>query len=471
MDAGRAYIPENNAPIGFGISEDRRVFVSIPRCRTGIYSNLGYFRLDDIGQDEECPPLTPYPPTTNVTLNADCCTNGNIVNINRIFIDESNRLWGLDRQSLRTNDIPWNLASPRLLVFDLKTDYLVREAVLPSELYGNGEYQLGLVSLVVTVDEKDSNNAFAYIVDSHFGCIIVYSYAQNKFWKHCTPQFYSDAKYSKFHLTTHKNKNITYYKQNFIVSCTRDFKNQQLICHSDCQLDEYTIPFAQLNSEEVARCSPNSLNVHFLGQKNRNGQSSVHTMNKKNQVVYTVQEQNYGIACWNRENPLHPEAVKIVVSDRHKLPYITDVERTDADLKPFLDYHSHVHPKNYVVAFSNNYKSIIEHGFDHHYENFGFYFFVEEEATHAHPECLYKDHHYKQTPHYPASKYSVPQYPTPKLPASQYPAPNYPSPPQYSHKPTPYQSYQPRPYSPTHPHTANYRYKKSDESNAEETKA
>ncbi|XP_063695978.1 L-dopachrome tautomerase yellow-f2-like [Culicoides brevitarsis] len=392
LDAGRAYIPENNIPFSFGFSECGRVFVSQPRSRTGVYSNLGYFRLSDIGKDECCPPLTPFPPKYNATLGTDCCTEFGVVNVDRFTIDNCNRLWGLDRQALGLNDKHWNLRSPRLLVFDLNKDVLVREVVVPADMYADGEYQLGLVQVVVNADRKNPHNAHAYIVDTYNGCIVVYSYAQDKFWKVCSPQFYNDAKYSRFTLKTCKNKEITYYKDNFIVDCTPDHKNKQLLCHSDASLDEFAVDFDELNHEGVARCSPDSLSVQFLGQKCLYGQSSVHALNNDNQVVWTLQEQQYGVACWNRENRLHPGAVELVVSDHHALPYVTDLKLTDLDLSRFLDEPCKHDADKYVVVLSNNYRSIVEHGFDHKDENFGFYFFVEEEALDCNPECLCKDY-------------------------------------------------------------------------------
>lgn len=469
MDAGRAYIPENNIPSGFGVSSDRRVFVSLPRCRTGVYSNLGYFHLDDVGHDEVCPPLKPFPPRSNVTLNADCCTERNVVNVDKLNIDSHNRLWVLDRQALGLNDKNWNLASPRLLVWDLKTDTLVREAVLPAETHGNGGYQLGLVSVILNVDKNNANKAYAYIIDTYHGCLVVYSWEQNKFWKVCSPQFYSDAKYSKFHLKTCKNKEVTYYKDNFIVDCTTDLKNEQLVCHSDAQLDEYTVPFDQLNDEATARCSPNSLNVHFLGQKRKYGQSAIHVMNKETQVVWTVQELSHGVACWNRENPLHPEAVELVVSDHYKLKYISDLQLISVDLSKFCDDGCHGYPKNYVVTLTNNYRSIVAHGFDHQEENFAFYFFVEDEAVEAHPQCLQQHYHHKPTPHYPAPRYEAPYEPAPYKPTPYQPAPYKPTPHyqptshQYSPRPSPHHSYSSRPYSPpqTYQYGSAYRVRKS----------
>lgn len=459
LDSGRAFIPENNIPNGFGISSDRRVFVTFPRDRLGVYSTLAYFNLDDIGPDEVCPPLTPYPPQNNHTLNAQCCSE-NIVNINRFFIDKCNRLWAVDRQALGLTDQIWELGSPNLLIFDLDSDTLVRSVKLPSDIYLN--YQLGFVEIIINVDAKDCVKAYAYMLDTYNGCIVTYSFEKDRFWKTCSPQFYSDAKYSKFFIKTRLNKEVRYFKDNFLVSCTRDLKNQEFLCHSDCQLDEYSVPFEVLNNEEKARCSPNSVNVKFLGQKCRSCQVNIHTMNKDTQVVWGVQEQKYGVGCWNRENPLTPNTVQLVVSDHYKLPYCTDLELTDVDLSDFLDHDSyHVkndynnHPSdNYVVILSNNLMGIKEHGFDYFEENFGFYYFVEKEALRAYPQCLPLQN--SQSAPYKPTKYQPAPYQNSVYQASS--APMYQSPPKSAayQQPSLVVYQEPPTYRPN-----SYRYKKS----------
>uniref|UniRef100_A0A336MUW3 CSON004380 protein n=1 Tax=Culicoides sonorensis TaxID=179676 RepID=A0A336MUW3_CULSO len=473
VDSGRAFVPENNIPLGFAFSDDRRVFVSLPRNRLGVYSTLAYFHLDDI-KDEQCPPLLPYPPRANHTLDSECCSAENLVNVNRVSLDSHGRLWAVDRNALGLNDKIWEHGSPALVVYDLKTDTLIRRALLPSDMYQ--KYQLGLVSLTVNVNPKDGDDAYVYIVDTWNGCVVVYSYKQNKFWKLCSPEFFSDAKYSKLNVKTRKNKEVTYWKDNFFTDCSRDFKNQELVCTSDCSLDVFTIPFTDLNSEEVARCYPKP-NVRFLGEKCDKCQSSVHTLNKETQVVWQLQEQKYGVGCWNRENPLTPESVQTVVSDHDRLPFVTDIELTSVDLSKFKDnYHVESYTNsygynngNYIVVFSNNYQGVLEHGFDHYEENFGFYFFDENEALEAYPQCLQKSYsisykpttyhaapesHYLARQSYQHQSYNTKPYQPPTYQPSYKPAPVYVAP-----KPT----YHPQSQYASRQYTRTYRNPKVNE--------
>uniref|UniRef100_A0A336LZ25 CSON008742 protein n=1 Tax=Culicoides sonorensis TaxID=179676 RepID=A0A336LZ25_CULSO len=466
VDSGRGLIPENNIPIGFFIHHDRRVFVTLPRERLGVGSTVAYFHLDDI-KNGQCPPLVPYPPRANYTLDAECCSPDNLVNVNRVYPDSCDRMWGVDRNALSLKprnklDTVWEHGSPVLFIYDLKTDCLVRRVPIPAEIYA--PYQLGFLALTVFVDPKDCNNAYAYISDTDNGCVVVYSFKKDKFWKVCSPEFFSDAKYSKLNVKTRKNTDVTYWKTSFLTDCTKNLKDDELLCTSDSSLYVFSVPFADLNSEEAARCYP-SKNVHILGKKCHNCQSVVHTINQDNLVLWQVQEQRYGVGCWNRDNPLTPDTVQTVVSDLHRLPYVTDVIVTNADLSKFKDheYHDksydhksydhisydhkpydhksydhgyHKYDENYVVTFSNNYQGILNDGFDHKEENFGFYFFVEKEALEAYPECLAKS--YKQ------SSYEHPQ--RHNVGYSHKPQTYHPQSYQNHHQPQSYQQhYQPKP--------------------------
>lgn len=445
MDAGRNYIRENNIPTGFAFSDDGRVFVSLKRRRTGIYATLAYFSLSDI-RDGRCPPLKPYPSYDDNSVDATCCNLRNLVSVDRFNVDECNRLWVVDTNALDLNDKSWELGSPKLVIYNLKDDSIDREVLIPSEYYFR--YKLGLTTVVINVDPRYCGKAFAYIIDTYNGCIIVYSYEENKFWKVCSPEFYSDAKYSKFTLQTRQYKEVTYYKDELIFDCTRDLDKQQVVCHSSASLDEWTLPFEHLNNEAVARCSPNSLDVKFLGQKCKNCQTGTHVLNRKNRVVWGVQELNYGVGCWNLDNQLNPDSCVNVVSSLKKLPFPVDLQTTQQDLMSYSGYSSNNNygaDETYVVVLTNNRKGIEEHGFNADEENFALYFFKESEALYAYPQCL-------------AQQYSKPYQPAAYQPAPYQPAPYQPAPykqanPTYKpvapvYKPAPYQPapYQPAPY-------------------------
>ncbi|XP_063695976.1 L-dopachrome tautomerase yellow-f2-like [Culicoides brevitarsis] len=397
LDAGRNYIPENNLPTAFQFSNDRRVFVALSRKRTGVYATLAYFNLDDV-RDGCCPPLKAYPSDEANSLDADCCNEGNLVNVERFNVDRCNRLWVLDKNGLELNDKNWVLGSPKLVVFDLKTNKVLREVPLHSDLYES--HQFGLDTVVINADPKDCENTHAYVLDTYAGAIVVYSYKQNKFWRHKSPEFSNDAKYTKFTLKTRKNKEVTYYRDENVFDCARDYVNNEVVCHSVGSLDEWTLPFEELESEETARCSPDSLNVQFLGRKCEDGQTGTHVLNTDNQVVWGAHELQYGAACWNRQNPLNPSAVSLVVSDCDRLPYVADLTLTKVDLEPFCGSRKRHGDETYVVLLSNNEVGIKTHGFDHKEENFGIYFFRESDALECNPQCLPKKGYSHKQPKY-----------------------------------------------------------------------
>lgn len=103
-----AYVPENNLPMGFAPWNDK-IFISVPRFKTGVPSTLNYITLND----GKYPSLIPYPswevntlPSENdIDQNFDFKDEGTdsplsenytIASVFRIWIDNCDRLWALD---------------------------------------------------------------------------------------------------------------------------------------------------------------------------------------------------------------------------------------------------------------------------------------------------------------------------------------------------------------------------------------
>lgn len=94
-----SYIPENNLPLGLGIWKDK-LFVTVPRWKTGVASALNYIKIDS----EKTAKLTPYPSWKANYIPADkqkaslgkLEDNSTIVSVFRVWVDKCDRLWVMD---------------------------------------------------------------------------------------------------------------------------------------------------------------------------------------------------------------------------------------------------------------------------------------------------------------------------------------------------------------------------------------
>lgn len=420
MDVGRSYIQENNIPWSFAVHSDGRVFVGVRRDRLGVYSSLNYFNISDI-KDGECPPLNPYPSLEMNDLSSACCGHPDrITNVDRFNIDtcrNNPKLWVVDIKGINTHDANWAHEDPVLNVFRLSDNKLLRRRPIPGKIWDN--YQFGLTTVVVNVNPENCDEAYAYIIDTHNGIIAVYSWNDDRFWRFKSPYFYCDAKYGQLCVKTSKGSHVTYFRDNQIYDATVDIQNQQLLFHSIASLDVFAIDLHVLNNQTKAACSPDGLDIKYLGRRNDLGQTGTEVINKNTQTVWGIQEQTYAITCWNRENPLNPNAIKLVIQDAAQLPYPVDLKRANGN----------------VYVLSNNYYGVTIDGLNANETNFGIFYINETEALRAFPGCAT----YKLPSVYPSPTYNIPR-------SSYYP-------PHYSqHRIPPYANL----YNPGYPNIAPY---------------
>lgn len=120
--------------------------------RPGVASSLNYI---NINCREANPKLIPYPSWQANSLHSDgvstaesmggrtntpkataidrrLADNSSIISPFRIRVDECDRLWVMDIGSVDILDNPKQIAPPALVIFDLKTDKLIKRFTIPS---------------------------------------------------------------------------------------------------------------------------------------------------------------------------------------------------------------------------------------------------------------------------------------------------------------------------------------------------
>lgn len=168
-----------------------KVFVTVPRFLPGVPITFGTLT----GQRRNGGPvISAYPEYSWQSSHGKNCDG--ITSVFRVAIDECRRLWVLDTGRIGDEQ----LCRPQLLVFDLRSDFLIRRYKFPVSQVRSG------MSLFVTplVDVRDPGpagrceNTMVYIADvTGFG-ILVYDMARNRSWRTHNKLVYPHPYYGTF---------------------------------------------------------------------------------------------------------------------------------------------------------------------------------------------------------------------------------------------------------------------------------
>lgn len=149
--SSKKYIPENNLPLGLERWKNK-LFITIPRWKTGVASSLNYVNLDDTN---ESPKFIPYPSWDDNDF--DLPSNGsglgvrkdsNVISPFRVRADECDRLWVQDSGAADIFGDFDPVAPASIVIFDLKTDKLIRRFVIPEALQKEPTFFANVVSFV-----------------------------------------------------------------------------------------------------------------------------------------------------------------------------------------------------------------------------------------------------------------------------------------------------------------------------------
>ena len=125
------YQPENIVMTGIEITWNR-IFVSTPRLRSGVPATLSFFpRNVPLGSN---PKLQAYPSWDwhGAGRGEINCTR--LISVYRTRLDRCDRLWVVDAGVMTSIDDFMPVCPPKVVVFDLKTDQVIRHVTFPREV-------------------------------------------------------------------------------------------------------------------------------------------------------------------------------------------------------------------------------------------------------------------------------------------------------------------------------------------------
>lgn len=101
------------------------------------------------------------------------------MSVYRTRIDECDRLWFVDTGLLEYPENMTQVQPPSIWVLDPNSGNTIRRFEFPANIEQRGN---GVASITIDVDQRNCDNAFAYIPDLFFNRMYVYSYKQNRMW-------------------------------------------------------------------------------------------------------------------------------------------------------------------------------------------------------------------------------------------------------------------------------------------------
>ncbi|XP_052758194.1 protein yellow [Galleria mellonella] len=341
------FIPKNNIPMGIEIFEEK-LFLTVPRWRSGVPASLNYVNLKD--NSTTSPKLMPYPSWAAHATGLDG-KPPEIISPFRVRADRCGRLWVLDNGKIGNLETSPTKYPPSIIVYDLKTDNLLRKYVIPADQV---KEESGFVNIVI--EDTDCQKTYAYAGDVGKAGIVVYSWDRNESWRISHHFFYPDPFACDFNV---KGLNFSWTDAIFGMGISGPNSDgySTLYFHPMASYNEFKVSTEYLRNVTVAE--NNFEAFQQLGTRGPNSQSSVSFLDQKTGVLFYSLVNLNAVACWktsnreylmknqgriymNDETMVYPTDIKVDYNDNlwilsNKLPIwmYTDLNENEVNFRVF----------------------------------------------------------------------------------------------------------------------------------------
>ncbi|XP_073956952.1 protein yellow-like [Choristoneura fumiferana] len=286
----KTFIPENNLPMGVEVFEDR-LFVTVPRWKDGVPSTLNYVSLKD--NTTTSPKLIPYPSWAAHSIGNDG-KPPEIISPFRVRVDKCQRLWVLDSGKMGSLDPNATRHTPSIIVYDLKTDNLLRRYQFPADQV---KEESGFAN--IAIEDGDCDNTFAYAGDVGKAGIVVYSWEKNESWRITHHYFHPDPLACDFSV---KGYNFSWTDAIFGIgiSAPNSDNYSTIYFHPMASYNEFSVSTEFLRNKSLADANFNAFKL--LGSRGPNAQSSAAFVDPKTGVLFYSLVNLNAVACWRTSN-------------------------------------------------------------------------------------------------------------------------------------------------------------------------
>lgn len=129
---------------------------------------------------DKSPKLKPYPNWEAHRLQDRNNGVSKIANVFRLHVDVCDRLWLVDTGLIEILGKREVVHDAKIVAYDLNTNRLVKEFVLPRSLIKEDTF---LANIIVDVTKENCGNAFAYVADLGSNALIVYNMQNGDSWR------------------------------------------------------------------------------------------------------------------------------------------------------------------------------------------------------------------------------------------------------------------------------------------------
>ncbi|XP_069358528.1 dopaminechrome tautomerase-like [Maniola hyperantus] len=305
--------PENTVPSGLEIGWDR-LYLGIPRLRAGVPATLAWVpRSLPPGVS---PVLQAYPDWSWHTAGRGDINCTGLISVYRIRADRCNRLWVLDSGVITSLDDFRRVCPPKILLFDMATDRLVRSVYFPRELLRPASLLTNLV-----LDETRSaprhhasscDNIFAYITDTVAPGIIVYDARRDNAWRVTHASMYPDPDLGEYDIGGDK-----FTLMDGVVGIAHSAA-QGLVYYQPLATDRvFSVSTAVLASGPPAEGT--DLPVNLVGRKSSQG-LGIAVDPRDDTIIFSPMTET-AIAAWNPITNSH----RVLAQDPEKLQFCAEV--------------------------------------------------------------------------------------------------------------------------------------------------
>ncbi|XP_045473008.1 protein yellow [Harmonia axyridis] len=314
------YVPENNLPLGLDRWNDK-LFVTVPRWKNGVASTLNYI---DLKTSNKTPSLIPYPDWVSNTLpeREKGPEESTIISTFRVNVDACDRLWVMDTGLADIWGEAKQHSTPSILIYDLKTDKLLKRYVLQSTDLKEDSF---FANIVVDVDPTKCEEAFAYIPDLGGYGVVVYSLADNDSWRIKHNFFHFDPLNGDFNVG---GINFQWTDGVFGLALGKVQPNgyRTMYFHPLAGIREFSVSTEVLRNKTMATGNNAYYAFKLEGNRGEKTQSSASDLDEKTNVLFLTQLNKDGVACWNVDKPLNPENLGTVAQDSEGLIFTNDLK-------------------------------------------------------------------------------------------------------------------------------------------------
>ncbi|KAF9424041.1 hypothetical protein HW555_000750 [Spodoptera exigua] len=311
--------PENTVPTGLEIGWDR-IYLGIPRLRAGVPATLAWIpRSLPPGVS---PVLQAYPDWSWHTAGRGDINCTGLISVYRVRADRCNRLWVLDAGVVTSIDDFRRVCPPKILIFDMATDRLVRSVYFPRELLRPSS----LLTNLVLDDTRSSNSRlpascdhlFAYISDTVAPGIIVYDGRRDNAWRVTHASMYPDPDLGEYDIGGER-----FTLMDGIVGLAHS-PAQGLLYYQPLATDRlFSVSTAVLASGPPAEGT--DLPVNLVGRKSSQG-LGVAVDPRDDTIIFSPMTET-AIAAWNPITNTH----KVLAQDPEKLQFCAEVRWAERD--------------------------------------------------------------------------------------------------------------------------------------------